>query len=153
MAVLNLVNRSYVFCWGGAVIISMCKKHLTNKGENIMKKISILALVAFMPICGAFAGSGNNKHMNNMNVQPAVWSVTEVVSLPDDTPVVMRGRITKNMGNNIFVFEDASGTIMMEIDEESWNGNTVRVDDIVTVYGSVDKGSNYTEIDVDSIVK
>ena len=105
-----------------------------------------------MPVCNAFAGPGKNMN-NNMNTQPAVWSVTEVVSLPDDTPVVMRGRITKNMGNNIFVFEDASGTIMMEIDEESWNGNTVRVDDIVTVYGSVDKSSNYTEIDVDSIVK
>ena len=121
-----------------------------------MKKVSVLALVAMLPICSAFAGSGKNMNgnmHNNMNTQPAVWSVTEVVSLPDDTPVVMRGRITKNMGNNIFVFEDASGTIMMEIDEESWNGNTVRVDDIVTVYGSVDKGSNYTEIDVDSIVK
>lgn len=121
-----------------------------------MKKISVLALIAFMPICGAFAGPGknmNNNMNNNMNTHPAVWTVTEVVSLPDDTPVVMRGRITKNMGNNIFVFEDGSGTIMMEIDEESWNGNTVRVDDIVTVYGSVDKGSNYTEIDVESIVK
>lgn len=122
-----------------------------------MKKISVLALIAFMPLCGAFAGSGknmnNNMNSNMNNSYPAVWTVTEVVSLPDDTPVVMRGRITKNMGNNIFVFEDASGTIMMEIDEESWNGNTVRVDDIVTVYGNVDKGSNYTEVDVDSIVK
>ena len=122
-----------------------------------MKKISMLALVAFLPICAAVAGPGknmnNNMNNNMMNNQPAVWSVTEVVSLPDDTPVVMRGRITKNMGNNIFVFEDGSGTIMLEIDEESWNGNTVRVDDVVTVYGNVDKGSNYTEVDVNSIVK
>ena len=122
-----------------------------------MKKISILTLAALMPICGAMAGNGNNNMNgnmnNNMNNQPAVWTVTEVMSLPDNTPVVIRGRITKNMGNNIFVFEDGSGTIMLEIDEESWNGNTVRVDDIVTVYGNVDKGSNYTEIDVNSIVK
>ncbi len=117
-----------------------------------MKKISVLALLAIMPICGAFAGPGKNTN-GNMNNQPAVWTVTEVVSLPDDTPVVMRGRITKNMGNNIFVFEDGSGTIMLEIDEEDWNGNTVRVDDIVTVYGNVDKGPNYTEVDVESIVK
>lgn len=118
-----------------------------------MKKISVLALAAILPICGAMAGP--NKNMNNgMNGnQPAVWTVTEVISLPDDTPVVMRGRITKNMGNNIFVFEDGSGTVMLEIDEESWNGNTVRVDDIVTVYGNVDKGTNYTEVDVNSIVK
>jgi len=119
-----------------------------------MKKISVLALAAIMPICGAVAGPGktmNNGTMNNTH--PAVWTVTEVISLPDDTPVVMRGRITKNLGNDIFVFEDGSGTIMLEIDEESWNGNTVRVDDVVTVYGNVDKGSNYTEIDVESIVK
>ena len=111
----------------------------------------MLALCAMLPICSAMAGnnSQNTVHQN----APVYWSVTEVVSLPDDTPVVMRGRITKNMGNNIFVFEDSSGTIMMEIDEESWNGNTVRVDDIVTVYGNVDKGSNYTEVDVESIVK
>jgi uncharacterized protein (TIGR00156 family) len=121
-----------------------------------MKKISVLSLIAAMPICGAIAGPGMNHNMpmnSGANTPPAVWTVTEVVSLPDNTPVIMRGRITKNMGNNIFVFEDGSGTIMLEIDEESWNGNTVRVDDIVTVYGNVDKGSNYTEIDVDSIVK
>ena len=125
-----------------------------TKKEKTMKKISVLALAALMPVCGAIAGPGktmNNGMMNNN--QPAVWTVTEVMSLPDDTPVVMRGYITKNMGNDIFVFEDDSGTIMLEIDEEDWNGNTVRVDDIVTVYGNVDKGSNYTEIDVNSIVK
>ena len=119
-----------------------------------MKKLSFLTLVALMPIFGAIAGPGMN-HNNNMRNQPSVWSVTEVVSLPDDTPVVMRGRITQNMGDNIYVFEDVSGdgTIMLEIDEADWNGNTVRVDDVVTVYGNVDKGSNYTEIDVESIVK
>ena len=119
-----------------------------------MKKISVLTLAAVLPICGAMAGSGNtmNNGMMNNN-QPAVWTVTEIMSLPDNTPVIMRGRITKNMGNDIFVFEDGSGTIMLEIDEESWNGNTVRVDDIVTVYGNVDKGTNYTEVDVNSIVK
>lgn len=125
-----------------------------TKKEKTMKKISVLALAALMPVCGAIAGPGktmNNGMMNNN--QPAVWTVTEVMSLPDDTPVVMRGYITKNMGNNIFVFEDDSGTIMLEIDEEDWNGNTVRVDDIVTVYGNVDQGTNYTEIDVSSIVK
>ena len=117
-----------------------------------MKKVSVLTLVALMPVCGAFAGPGKMMS-NNMNNQPAVWSVTEVMSLPDDTPVVMRGHITRNMGDNIFVFEDSSGTIMMEIDETDWNGNTVLVDDMVTVYGNVDKGDNYTEIDVSSVVK
>ena len=124
-----------------------------------MKKISVLALLAVVPLSVAFAGAGMknhnmNKNMNNNMVnQPTYWSVTEVMTLPDNTPVTMRGRITQNMGDSIYVFEDSSGNIMMEIDEEDWNGNTVRVNDIVTVYGTVDKGDNYIEIDVNSIEK
>ena len=83
--------------------------------------------------------------------QPTYWSVMEVSTLPDNTPVTMRGRITKDMGDNIYVFEDSSGTIMMEIDESDWNGNTVRVNDVVTVYGNIDKDDNYVEVDVTSI--
>ncbi len=123
-----------------------------------MKKISLLTILTLVPMCGAIAGSGMNNHNMNNNqmmqkqtAQPTYWSVMEVVSLPDNSPVTMRGRITKDMGDNIYVFEDSSGTIMLEIDEEDWNGKTVRVDDIVTVYGNVDKGSDYTEIDVTSI--
>ena len=128
-----------------------------------MKKISVLAVLALMPVCGAIAGPGmknmNNSMNNNMNNnmmkqnQPTYWSVTEVMNLPDNAPVTMRGRITQNVGDNIYVFEDSSGTIMMEIDEEDWNGNTVRVNDVVTVYGNVDKSPNYIEIDVSSIEK
>ena len=120
--------------------------------ETIMKKISILALCALMPVCSALAGS----NMQNKNVNqkvPTYWSVTEVVNMPDNTPVVLVGRITKNMGNEMFLFEDSTGNIMLQIDEEDWNGNTVRVDDIVTVYGHIDKNGNMTEIEVDSIVK
>ena len=124
-----------------------------------MKKISVLAMLTVLPVASALAGPGmksqNTNAMNTNNMmqqnQPTYWSVMEVVSLPDNTPVTMRGMITKNMGDNIYVFEDSSGTIMMEIDEEDWNGQTVRVDDIVTVYGNVDKGSDYVEIDVNSI--
>ena len=50
-------------------------------------------------------------------------------------------------------FEDSSGTIMLEIDEEDWNGNTVRVDDVVTIYGTVDKSGRVAEIDVTSVEK
>jgi len=114
-----------------------------------MKKISLFAMLAIVPMCGAMAAQ--NKNMNNN--QPTYWSVTEVMTLPDNSPVVMRGRITKNIGEQMYLFEDSSGNIVMEIDEEDWNGNTVRVNDIVTIYGKVDKGDNSVEIDVESVEK
>lgn len=121
-----------------------------------MKKISVVAVLALLPMCGAFAGPGT-KNQNNMNSapqkQPTYWSVAEVVEMPNNSPVVMRGRIKQNMGDEMYLFEDSSGTIMLEIDEEDWNGNTVRVDDVVTIYGNVDKGGRVAEIDVVSVEK
>ena len=138
------------------------------KEKHTMKKISVITVLALLPMCGAFAGPGmkNQNNMHNtarsttnasMNTsqkqQPTYWSVTEVMEMPDNSPVVMRGRIRQNMGDEMFLFEDSSGTIMLEIDEEDWNGNTVRVDDVVTIYGNVDKGGNVVEIDVTSVEK
>ena len=117
-----------------------------------MKKISLFAVLALVPLCGAMAMQNNTQSQNNTK-QPSYWSVTEVMTLPDNTPVKMRGRITKNMGDNIYMFEDSSGTVMLEIEEEDWNGKTVRVNDMVTVQGNVDKGADYTEIDVYSVEK
>ena len=57
------------------------------------------------------------------------------------------------MGDEIFLFEDNSGTILLSIDESDWNGNTVRINDVVTVYGNIDKGPDYVEIDVSSVEK
>ncbi|MBR3510829.1 MAG: NirD/YgiW/YdeI family stress tolerance protein [Alphaproteobacteria bacterium] len=115
-----------------------------------MKKVSFIAMLALVPMCGAMAMQNKNtsKQMN-----PTYWSVTEIMSLPDNSPVVLRGKITKNMGNEVFLFEDSTGTIMLEIDETDWNGNTVTVDDIVTVYGNLDKNDDYIEVDVTSVQK
>lgn len=118
-----------------------------------MKKISVLTLAALLPVFGAMAANNNSATNVIHQNAPVYWSVTEITDLPNNTPVVLLGRITKNMGNEMFVFEDASGTIMLEIDEEDWNGNTVRVDDVVTVYGHIDRDGNVTEVEVDSIVK
>lgn len=116
-----------------------------------MKKVSLIAMMALVPVCGAMAGPGMKKHTNTTT--PMYWSVTEIVDMPEDTPVVLRGRIKQNMGNEMYLFEDASGTIMLEIDDSDWNGNTVRVDDVVTVYGNIDKNGTVTEVDVVSIEK
>ena len=113
-----------------------------------MKKISVIALMTLLPIYGVMA-----KNNANMQQQPTYWAVTEVVEMPDNTPVKMRGRIRQNMGEQMYLFEDSTGTIMLEIDEEDWNGNTVRVDDVVTIYGTVDKSGRVAEIDVSSIEK
>ena len=48
-------------------------------------------------------------------------------------------------------FKDATGEIIIEIDDEDWNGNKVTPEDIIVINGEVDKDVNETtKIDVDT---
>ncbi|MCR4917810.1 MAG: NirD/YgiW/YdeI family stress tolerance protein [Alphaproteobacteria bacterium] len=108
-----------------------------------MKKISMVALL------GAFFGL-NSFAANNM----MVVSVEEVQNMPDNAPVVVRGYLVEQNGENSYMFRDGTGTINLEIEEEDWNGQTFVPTDFIEVWGEVDKnGMNVTEIDVSAMKK
>ncbi len=123
-----------------------------------MKKISMLAALGAIVSGGAFAGPGNmakmdNNNMNNNNMT-TVMTVEEVRGLSDDSPVVIRGYLLRQNGENSYVFQDNTGTINLEIDEEDWNGLTVSPSDMVEIWGEVDKnGMSVMEVDVSAIKK
>ena len=50
----------------------------------------------------------------------AASSVSEVRSMPDDSYVVLRGNIVRSVGGERYLFQDATGTITVEIDHELW---------------------------------
>lgn len=122
-----------------------------------MKKISILAVLGVVASGAAFAGPGNmakmNNNMNNDNTM-TVMTVEEVRGLSDNSPVVIRGYLLRQNGENSYIFQDNTGTINLEIDEEDWNGVTVSPTDMVEVWGEVDKnGMSVMEVDVSAIKK
>ena len=80
-----------------------------------------------------------------------IVTVIQVEEMRDDTPVIVTGYILQRTGDEKYLFEDNSGTIVVEIDDENWNGQTVTPKDNVKLYGDVDKGLFKTEIDVDYI--
>lgn len=82
----------------------------------------------------------------------AVMTVEQVQTLGDDAPVVMEGMITQAMGDEMYTFQDPSGnTIMVEIDDEDWNGLKPDPNAMVIITGETDKKGNIVEIDVDTI--
>ena len=122
-----------------------------------MKKISMLTVLGVVASGAAFAGPGKmakmNNNTNNDNMM-TVMTVEEVRGLSDNTPVVVRGYLLRQNGENSYVFQDNTGTINLEIDEEDWNGVTVSPTDMVEVWGEVDKnGMSVMEIDVSAIKK
>ena len=87
-------------------------------------------------------------------VGPSVSSTTvaEAAKMTDDTPVVLVGNIEKKLGNELYQFSDKSGSIIIEIDNEDWNGLTVKPEDTVEISGEVDKElMKDVKIEVDSI--
>lgn len=84
---------------------------------------------------------------------PDLITVQQARTMNDDTIVALKGNIIKNLGGESYTFQDATGTIEVEIDHEVWRGQQVGPDDIVLITGEVDKDWNHITIDVDTLVK
>jgi len=100
-------------------------------------------LLMSIVLCGmAFVAQATNAAPTN--------TVLEVMTFQDDTPVVLRGKIDRSLGRGKYQFSDATGTIVLDIDDKD---TSFLAEDVVEVYGEVDKGWFSTEIDVEEIIK
>lgn len=137
--------------------------------EPIMKKILVLLIGSIL----AFASQANSNQQNSggfVAPQSAITTteqggfkgpsisettVAKAKTLSDDTWVILTGKITKKIGDELYVFEDTTGAINVEIDQKRWRGQTVTPENTVKIEGKIDKEWTSTEIDVKqlSIVK
>lgn len=114
-------------------------KFITASAFVVALGLSTSAL-AMGPANGGFQGPGL-----------APTTVAEALKLNDDTPVVLIGQIEKSLGDEKYLFKDASGMVTIEIDNEDWRGLNVTPNDTIIIQGEVDKDFFKTEIDVDSV--
>ena len=84
---------------------------------------------------------------------PAGVTVRQAEAMSDDTPVAMQGSIVQSLGNDKYLFRDATGTMTVDIDHDKWNGQYVGPNDVVDIQGEIDKGWTSTEVDVDRVIK
>lgn len=119
-----------------------------------MKKISVIAVI------GAFAGgaafaefvpAAPNGQGGFINDAETIVTVRQVEALRDDVPVIIQGKIIQRMGDEKYLFEDGTGSIVVEIDDDDWAGQTVSPANTVKLYGEVDAGLFKSEVDVDRI--
>ncbi len=121
-----------------------------------MKKIlAVSALALTVAFSGAacakqnLGGGFTGPAASNLNVTAA-----EASKLSDDTPVILTGKIEQSLGDEKYMFRDASGTIIVEIDNEDWRGVTVGPNDTVELQGEVDTDMfQPNKVDVDSVIK
>jgi uncharacterized protein (TIGR00156 family) len=109
------------------------------------------ALLAALPVCaqgGFVADTGRSTASGGFTVE-------EAKALRDDIPVQLQGNIVRALGDEKYVFRDASGEIVVEIDDDIWRGVTVSPNDRVEIRGEIDKDfpGFPVEIEVDAVKK
>ena len=134
-----------------------------------MKKLPIIALIAAFataPVLaansatnGGFNGPGTVTNTQVQNTQSGGFSgpnssettVAKALELSDDSWVVLRGNIVKQVGHEHYEFTDGTGTITIEIDQKRWKGINVTPNDKVEIRGKIDKDWNSREVEVKQI--
>ncbi len=120
-----------------------------------MKK-ALFALAALCAFCtltnGALASFSSTKGgFDGPSLK--VSTVQMAKTMRDNTPVVLEGYIEKSIGDEKYMFKDATGTIVVEIDDDKWRGITVTPKDKIEISGEVEKDWASVEIDVKSLKK
>jgi len=92
---------------------------------------------AFAQGKGGFVGPGQD-----------VSSVEEAKAMKDDSKVTLHGYIMKQHAGDKYLFQDGSGTVLVEIDDDKWAGQTITPADKVEIQGEVDIDKSLFKIDV-----
>lgn len=114
-----------------------------------MKKSVILAISMIICISASLAQTGGG--FAGPGSASSATTVQQALSMRDDSPVVLTGKIVSSLGDEKYLFRDATGEIIIEIDDDEWRGITVTPDTTLEIVGEVDKEfMDKTKIDVDS---
>lgn len=106
-----------------------------------MRYFILLLVVSFLFVANAEAQySGDTQ----------VHTVEEIKNLSDDSHVIAEGFITRSLGDEKYMFEDDSGEIRIEIDDDLWRGREVGSETRIRIFGELDKRwLRASEIEVD----
>ena len=124
-----------------------------------MKKV--IAILVLAMVCAGFAvaqgftgeKAAKGGFSDGTNSSMAITPVKDALKMKDDTHATLRGNIVKQIKHEKYLFKDATGEIVVEIDDDDWDGVTVGHDDTVELSGEIDRDFNKVELDVGIVRK
>ncbi|MDO5045869.1 YgiW/YdeI family stress tolerance OB fold protein [Campylobacter sp.] len=121
----------------------------------MFKKLTISALLASSVLAsGGFTSSNATQNQGGFTGKGSatLMSVKEALSLKDDAPVILEGKIKSQIKAEHYEFVGKSGdTVEVEIDNHVWKGVSVDENTMIRITGKVDKDLTKTTIDVKSV--
>ena len=115
--------------------------------KKLLASLSLVLLLAAPALAqtGGYTGPGADGRQ---------VSVSELNNLNDDTMVRLTGHIETKTGDEKYRFNDGTGTVILEIDDDMWKNTTVGPNEKVEIRGEVDKSLlSDLKVDVKRIVK
>ncbi len=79
--------------------------------------------------------------------------VAEVKTMEDGSYVNMQGYIVEKLDDESYNFQDSSGNILLLINDEDWNAESITSKDLVEVQGEVHNGWTDVEVKADMVSK
>jgi uncharacterized protein (TIGR00156 family) len=123
-----------------------------------MKKTLLsLGLVAsglvFVPAFAQFTGPGAAGGYVGPGSENRGNSVEAILKNPvDDQRVTLRGKITRHIGGDKYMFTDGAGEIRVDIDDHQFPAQPIDDNTVVEIIGEVDTDfMQFSEIDVKSV--
>lgn len=129
-----------------------------------MKKTAALLMITSLisaPVLAAQSGGFVDPSAPSAVVQKGGFSgpngtlvtVKQAQEMSDHDWVTLRGHIEKRIGDEDYLFRDATGTMTVEIDHKRWEGQVVGPQDNIELQGKLDKDFNSLELDVKKVRK
>ena len=115
---------------------------------------SALVLVFAAPAFAAFEGPAASVQTGSFKGPGSVTSadtVAKALEASDESPVVLEGRIlSAAKEHEEYVFQDSTGKIIIELDDDLFHGRTVTPENTIRIWGEVDtKLGRDSEVEVD----
>lgn len=110
---------------------------------------AMAAVLAIAPITSVGAAQSGGGYTGPGDVKSV--TVAEAANLPDDTDVRMEGHLVRSLGDEDYEFDDGTGTMIVEIDDDEWGGVEVGPETRVVLEGELDSEQSGMELDVDRV--
>lgn len=109
----------------------------------------------FLSVCAAlgmmFCAAANAGNMPSAPENKPISQVSDVNNMPEDTMVYIQGYLINNLGNEMYTFQDNSGSITVEIDDDLLAANSATPNTLVWIAAEVNKDGNVTSLEAEEI--
>lgn len=102
----------------------------------------VIAAFSMFILCGSFAIAGG---FEGPGARATITRAVDVSGAPDETPCILEGRLLEKIRNrkDRYLFQDASGQVIVEIKRRVFGDLTVTPADLVRISGEVEQDGRY----------